>query len=70
MGILHAWMPENKGLASGIVTSGFGAGTLIFARVQLATVASSVVRVEGLGDVRVYEDLPSFFIKSRRAAAG
>jgi OFA family oxalate/formate antiporter-like MFS transporter len=61
--ILHAWMPENKGLASGIVTAGFGAGTLIFARIQLAVTPSTTVVVPGIGELEVHEEMPAFFLK-------
>merc|ERR1719199_2305293 len=61
--VLHAWMPEQKGLASGIVTAGFGAGTLIFARIQHAAAVSSTVLLPGVGDVVVSAEMPSFFLR-------
>jgi OFA family oxalate/formate antiporter-like MFS transporter len=61
--ILIEWMPENKGLASGIVTAGFGAGTLMFARIFLAVAATNPVTLPGVGVVEVRDEMPSFFVK-------
>jgi OFA family oxalate/formate antiporter-like MFS transporter len=60
--VLHAWMPDRKGVASGIVTAGFGAGTLIFARVQHSTAPHTTVDLPGVGAVDVHEQMPSFFV--------
>jgi OFA family oxalate/formate antiporter-like MFS transporter len=63
LALLLAWMPDNKGLASGIVTAGFGAGTFVFSRVQLALVSSSVVTIPDLGTLQVYDKMPQFFLQ-------
>jgi len=63
LALLLAWMPDNKGLASGIVTAGFGAGTFIFSRVQLALVNSSVVDIPNMGKLLVYDQMPLFFLQ-------
>merc|ERR550514_1140731 len=61
--VLLAWMPKNHGLASGIVTAGFGAGTLIFARLHHAMASSSIVNLPGIGALEVHEEMPWFFVK-------
>lgn len=63
LALLLAWMPENKGLASGIVTAGFGAGTFIFSRVQPALVTSSMVTIPNMGEIQVYDKMPTFFLQ-------
>lgn len=60
---LIEWMPENKGLASGIVTAGFGGGTLTFARIMHTVAPHTTMDVKGLGTVDVHENMPSFFLK-------
>jgi OFA family oxalate/formate antiporter-like MFS transporter len=61
--VLLKWMPTRHGLASGIVTAGFGAGTLIFARIQHSVAASSTVHLPGVGDLTVHAEMPSFFLQ-------
>jgi OFA family oxalate/formate antiporter-like MFS transporter len=60
--VLIAWMPKQHGLASGIVTAGFGAGTLIFARLHHAAASSTAVTLKGIGALEVHEEMPSFFV--------
>jgi len=67
---LMGWLPNNKGLASGIVVGGFGMGSFVFSFVQKAWVNASGLapdlKVKGLmyysPDAPVLENVPSLFL--------